>query len=221
MACWGVDSCSPITSSYLADVKTWGGTTPTFWGRYLTNNSVCPNGQLSGSEVTLCKDNNIGIIPVVNNWNLSELSTESYGTNAANHCIDVALDNGNGVGVPEARGIAVFLDIEGNNPSISFFKGFANTMSGSEYVGGIYGNQTNFGNNLCTAAADDGKVTQLVIWGNQPIVRSSFTPADNAPSYAPDSVPCGMAVQGWQYYLGSGSYPDEDLVSTLGFVWTF
>lgn len=124
LAFWGVDSCTPITSSYLADVKTWGGTTPTFWGRHLTNNSVCPNGQLSGPEITIRKDNNIGIIPVVNSWNLSDVSTKSDGDNVANHFISVLLDNGNGVGVPMPEDLPCFF-------------GFDYTMVGSEYAGRI------------------------------------------------------------------------------------
>ncbi|MDA8195319.1 MAG: hypothetical protein M0Z53_15200 [Thermaerobacter sp.] len=222
MAYWGVDSCVPITTSYLADVKSWGGATPSFGGRYLTDNNVCPNGAMSGAEVEICKENYIGIIPIVYNWNLANLSTYTDGQNAAQRCYEAALNNGNGVTVPEARGIAVFLDIETAIPSASFFEGFADTMVASEYVGGIYGNQNDFGSNFCTAAGNDGNVKQLVVWGNEPAI-TTWTKAVNAPAYGSTKLPCSFSVSAWQYYESptGSSYPDEDEITTLGFVWTF
>lgn len=225
MSYWGVDTCTPASSSLLSTIKSDTGGKPSFWGRYLTNNSVCPSGALTNSEVSFLHSNGIKIALIVNNWNLSDLSTYSQGQSAAQHCISAAESNVNGVSVPKGAGYVIFLDIETNNPSYSWFEGFGDEFAnqGNPYFGGIYGNPADFGSNYCIAAwgssemgiSADANVRALSLWSNEP--EPGFSGASNPPSWNPDSPGCTANTVAWQYYEGSTF--DEDEASSLGDFW--
>lgn len=225
MAYWGVDTCAPATQSLLDTIEQQAGGIPFFWGRYLTNNNVCPNGALTPTEVSFLHQKGIKILLIVNDWPLSQLGSYTQGQQAANHCIAVAKNNVNGVQVPQYGGYAIFLDIEGFNPSYDWFQGFADAFASAPYIGGIYGNQDNFGSNLCLALngdphqgiPGDNNVLNLYIWGNQPI--TGWTTYPNQPNFNPHSLPC-RSIAVWQYALSNSTHPyDEDLAQAMTFMW--
>lgn len=225
MAYWGVDSCTPASASFLSEIESATGGTPTFWGRYLPSNSICPNGYLTPTEVSFLHGKGIKILPIVNDWNFSELTTYDQGVAAANHCIALAENNGYGVSVP--AGTMIALDLETENPNYAWVQGFADTMFNSAYVGALYCNQPDVSTEVCLALtgsiehgiSGDGDVADMLIYGTEP--NPGWTTKAGAPAWGPDTMPCGVTVAVWQYFTTSSSNPDydEDLATSLDHMW--
>lgn len=208
-------------------MKAETGGTPTFWGRYLPSTSACPNGYLTQSEVDFLHNNGIKILPIVNDWDLSNTTTYQQGVDAANHCIQLAQNNGY-VTVPQFLHYLVALDLETVDPNYAFVQGFADTMYNSGYTGCLYCNQPDVSTDVCLALQGsiehsipgDSDVGSLQIYGTEP--NPGWTTEAGAPAWGPDTLPCGVSVTVWQYFTENASNPkpyDEDLATSLDLMW--
>src|SRR5207253_1723239 len=97
---WGVDSCKAFTGDptgqelYPAVAGALGA--PDFWGRYLTN-TVCPG--ISAAEISLAAQHNMGILPIYNDYDCSNVSSYATGHGYAVEAASAA----DGLGIPKGR----------------------------------------------------------------------------------------------------------------------
>lgn len=212
---WGVDSVSPITSSFLGQIKSNLGT-PQFVGRYL---SYSP--QLSSSEASYIHSQGIHILPIYSDFG------GDVGYNTGVSRANSALSEAQAVGI--AKGTIIVADIE-NNSSIDagYIQGWYNTISGAGYTPGYYENpypgSSGFNGAFCGAISGDAAVANALLWADEP--SGSITTRANAPAFAPAGLLCNGQDRGghtllWQYAL-QGNYPvnvDTDEVQSSVPLW--
>lgn len=211
---WGVDSCKSFVDDGLYPHITGILGSPDFWGRYLTD-AVCP--PLSQAEVAAAHANHMGILPIYNERDCSNVS--GYDTGLAYAAEAVA--SAQAIGIPEGRGIAI--DIEPAGPACpgaanldtGLIHGWYDGITRAHYAPIFYGNTTpgtEFATQWCytvDALPYIGETSYL--WSFQPSLLGGYMKS-NAPGYAPNRTGCLGYVHGWQYQIGSSSWaaPDVD-----------
>jgi hypothetical protein len=212
---WGVDSCKAfvgdVTGNLYSKVTRRLGT-PDFWGRYLTN-TVCPG--ISQAEIAVAASNNMGILPIYNDYNCSAVSY--YGTGRAYAVQAVAAAKR--LGIPQGRVLAVDIEPPGDAcpgaaaVDAGFISGWFDGVNGAGYVPVYYGNGTRgseFARAWCTAVASQPSIaTGSDLWSFQPSLLGNFN-KHRAPNYAPYDTGCAGNMLAWQYVLSAGNSIDVD-----------
>jgi hypothetical protein len=213
---WGVDSCKAYIGTpdggnlYGAVVKKLG--TPDFWGRYLTN-TVCPG--ISQAEVSLAHDHGMGILPIYNDYNCSNVRYYATGHQYAVEAVAAAQR----LGIPQGTALAIDIEPYGDacpgaaNVDAGFVEGWYDGVTDAGYVPVYYGNGTGgseFARAWCAAVASEPNIaTGSDLWSFQPSLLGRFTKS-HAPNYAPYDTGCAGNMESWQYMISAGGYPDVD-----------
>ena len=216
---WGVDSCKSFTDDpnagnglYPQIVGILG--TPDFWGRYLTD-TICPG--ISAAEVHAAHNKRMGILPIYNDYNCSNVSGYDTGVQYAGAAVAAAQR----LGIPRGRGLAIDIEPPGDacpgaaNLDTGFLNGWYNGVTSAGYGAIYYGDGTSgsaFATQWCytvQALPYIGKTSYL--WSFQPSLLGGYM-RSNAPAYSPNLTGCLGYVHAWQYQIGSSSWaaPDVD-----------
>jgi hypothetical protein len=214
---WGVDSCKAFTSTangsdgLLPQVAGRLGT-PDFWGRYLTN-TVCPG--ISGAEVAAAAHFRMGILPIYNDYNCSNVVSYDTGKGYAAAATAAAT----GLGIPQGRAIAIDIEPPGDacpgaaGVDAGFIQGWYDGVAGAGYVPTYYGNGTGgseFASAWCGAvAAQPAVASYSYLWSFEPSLLGTYNRA-SAPGYSPNQTGCAGPMAAWQYQISAGAEPDVD-----------
>src|SRR5207248_7679905 len=140
----GVDSADPITPVFLADIASSLGT-PQFFGRYLSGRYA-----MTADEVRFAFSQGIRILVLDARRGPTPDLGYAAGQLAATNAVASAVE----LGVPS--GVGIFRDVETDATIDSgFVRGYVDTLRGSSYVAGFYGNPANgaFSSAYCGAVA--------------------------------------------------------------------
>jgi Domain of unknown function (DUF1906) len=208
---WGVDSCKSL-DGLMGTVSGRFGT-PDFWGRYLTN-TVCPG--ISNAEISIAAGNHMGILPIYNAYNCSNVVGYDTGKGYADAATGAAAD----LGIPQGRAIAIDIEPPGDacpgavNVDQGFVQGWYDGVTAAGYVPTYYGNGTGgseFASAWCAAvSAQPALATGAYLWSFQPSLLGSFT-SSNAPGYAPNQTGCPGNMAAWQYQIDSSMSGPSDV----------
>ena len=214
---WGVDSCKAFTSSpngadgLLPRVQGTLGT-PDFWGRYLTD-TVCPG--ISAAEVAAAAHFNMGILPIYNDYNCSNVV--GYDTGKAYAAAATAAAGV--IGIPQGRAVAIDIEPPGDacpgaaGVDAGFIQGWYDGVAGAGYVPTFYGNGTGgseFASAWCSAVnAQPAVAGYSYLWSFEPSLLGSYNRA-SAPGYSPNQTGCAGRMAAWQYQISAGADPDVD-----------
>jgi Domain of unknown function (DUF1906) len=219
---WGVDSCKAFTSDptganglYPQVVAAYGA--PDFWGRYLTD-TVCPG--ISATEVAAAAHNHMGILPIYNDYDCSNVSGYATGIGYAAAATAAA----SALGIPSGRALAIDIEPPGDacpgaaNVDAGFIQGWFDGITAARYVPAYYGNGTagsEFAGAWCGAVGAQAEVgTESYLWSFEPSLLGSYNKA-TAPNYSPYQTGCAGTMAAWQYELSAGSNPDVDTDEAL------
>jgi hypothetical protein len=200
---FGVDSSDPVSSSLIATVTGAVGK-PAFWGRYLTGYPF------SLGEPHVLAQNGIRLLPIYQGTTAhpSLLSGPvSNGTADAN----AALAAARSLGVPSARGIALYADIEGSyTASADWLSGWVAGIQGGGYVAGIYCGTDSSGISNAYAGISHDDRASLLIWSNSPCydVANHWSAAGMPTSMGASPMSAGGGVHTpdmWQYAIPVGA----------------
>lgn len=216
---WGVDSCKSYTddpnggTGLLPQVASSLGA-PDFWGRYLPSTGNCPG--LSGAEIQAAHNRHMAILPIYNNYDCSNVSSNaagsSYGLAAAQVAVDEMLP----------RGTAIALDIEppgdacpgAANVDTGFIEGWYDRIVQAGFVPAYYGNTSGgspFASAWCAAVAERPEIARgSYLWSFEPSLIQGHARAA-APTFAPYFSGCPGHYLVWQYSLSAGDNPDVDV----------
>lgn len=222
---WGVDSCKAMTTDggtvngLYADVSYHMGS-PGVWGRYLTD-TVCPG--ISAAEINIAHRLRLGIIPIYNDYNCSNVvgydTGYSYGV--------AATDAAAGLGIPSGRAIAIDIEPPGDacpgavNVDAGFVQGWYDGVTAAHYAPAYYGNGTagsEFASAWCSAVSSDTGRPEIAagsyLWSFEPSYVSAGDKG-NPPTYSPYGTGCAGSTVAWQYELSAGAAQDVDFDEVL------
>lgn len=214
---WGVDSCKSFTDDptagnglYPQVVSSLGP--PDFWGRYLTN-TVCPG--ISGAEISAAHSKHMGILPIYNDYNCSNV----VGYDTAMGYATAAVAAARSLGIPEGRGLAIDIEPPGDacpgaaNIDTGFIQGWFDGMKDGHYIPIFYGNGTagsEFGSQWCVAVTAMPEIAnEGYVWSFEPSLLGNYNKG-SAPYYSPNTTGCPGHASAWQYQISAGSNPDVD-----------
>jgi hypothetical protein len=213
---WGVDSCKAFTGDptgqelYPAVVGALG--TPDFWGRYLTN-TVCPG--ISSGEIALAARNHMGILPIYNDYNCSNVSSYETGHGYADEAAAAAQN----LEIPKGR--VLVIDIEPYGPACpgagnvdsGFIEGWYDGIRTAGYIPGYYGNGTNGTEFAAAWCATVSRLPNVALgshlWSFEPSLLGNFSKSA-APDYSPFDTGCAGNTTAWQYVLSYNTHLDVD-----------
>jgi hypothetical protein len=213
---WGVDSCKAMTgdpSGEIFPTIVSGMGTPQFWGRYLTD-TVCPG--ISSAEVALAAKYHIGILPIYNDYNCSNVSYYGTGHDYAAAAVAAARR----IGIPKGHVLAIDIEPYGaacpgaGSVDSGFIEGWYDGISQAGYIPVYYGNGTSgseFANAWCATVGALPNIAQgSDLWSFEPSLVGDYSKVV-APGYAPYDTGCAGNIEAWQFQLGSnGSDGDVD-----------
>ncbi|HYL07634.1 MAG TPA: glycoside hydrolase domain-containing protein, partial [Candidatus Udaeobacter sp.] len=212
---YGVDSCKAIVGDPTGDLfsKIVGGFgTPEFWGRYLTD-TVCPG--ISSAEVSLAAHYHIGILPIYNDYDCSNVSYYDTGHGYAAAAVAAAQR----LGIPKGRALAIDIEPAGAdcpgaaNVDSGFIEGWYDGIRQAGYVPMYYGNGTagsEFATAWCsTVSALPQIASGSALWSFEPSLLGAYS-KPSAPSYAPYDTGCAGNIEAWQFQLGGTINADVD-----------
>ena len=223
---WGVDSCKAMTTDgttvngVYADVSYYIGA-PSFWGRYLTD-TVCPG--ISSAEVAIAHRLRLGILPIYNDYNCSNVSGYDTGRAYASAATAAASN----LGISAGRAIAIDIEAPGDacpgaaNVDAGFIQGWYDGVTAARYAPAYYGNGTagsEFGNAWCAAVSPTVGRPEIAagsyLWSFEPsLIGAGGKGAP--PAFSPNDTGCGGNMVAWQYMLGSeGPNADIDMDEAL------
>ncbi|MDQ2943273.1 MAG: DUF1906 domain-containing protein, partial [Candidatus Dormibacteraeota bacterium] len=215
---WGVDSCKAFTGSPTgADglLPTVAGRfgMPDFWGRYLTN-TMCPG--ISAAEISAAASHHMGILPIYNEYDCSNVVGYDTGMGYAAAATDAAA----GLGIPNGRAIAIDIEPPGDQcpgavgVDAGFVQGWYDGVSSAGYAPTYYGNGTagtEFASAWCAAVSAQPEVgAGSYLWSFQPSLLGGYTKA-SAPNYRPYEPGCPGKMVAWQYQIDSSMWPPSDV----------
>ena len=219
---WGVDSCKAFTSSptgadgLLPQVTSRLGP-PDFWGRYLTN-TVCPG--ISAAEIAAAAHLHMGILPIYNSYNCSNVVGYDTGRRYAAAAAGAAA----GMGILQGHVIAIDIEPPGDacpgaaGVDAGFIQGWYDGVAGAGYAPAYYGNGTGgseFASAWCVAVAAQPAVgTFSYLWSFEPSLLGRYTRA-GAPRYSPNQTMCGGSMAAWQYQIDDGDVDHDEALSSL------
>jgi hypothetical protein len=211
---WGVDSCKAFIGDATGDLYpaiTRALGTPDFWGRYLTD-TVCPG--ISSAEIALAAQHHMGILPIYNDYNCSNVSSYSTGNSYGVAATAAAAR----LGIPKGRLVVIDIEPYGDacpgagNVDSGFIEGWYDGVTKAGYVPGYYGNGTSgseFASAWCAAVtALPNIATGSDLWSFEPSLLGSYYKA-NAPSYSPYDTGCAGNIEAWQYQLGGNGLSND------------
>jgi glycoside hydrolase-like protein len=215
---WGVDSCESFTDGIYPPVANQLGV-PDFWGRYLTN-TICPG--ISGDEVSSAHNMQMGILPIYNDFNCSNVVGYDTGRQYGAAAVAAA----QGIGIP--RGVALAIDIEppgdacpgAANVDAGFINGWYDSIISANYVPAYYGNGgagSEFANAYCAAVSSRPEVANNShLWTFEASVWGGYSKSNRPDWSLAYNTHCPEHGTAWQYMLSAGSSPnvDQDLVSS-------
>lgn len=212
---YGVDSCKAIVGDPSGDLfsKIVGGFgTPEFWGRYLTD-TVCPG--ISSAEVALAARYHIGLLPIYNDYNCSNVSYYDTGHGYAAAAVAAAQR----LGIPKGRLLAIDIEPAGAdcpgaaNVDSGFIEGWYDGIRAAGYVPMYYGNGTagsEFSSAWCSAVAALPQIASgSDLWSFEPSLLGGYS-KPNAPSFSPYDTGCAGNIEAWQFQLGGTINADVD-----------
>jgi hypothetical protein len=215
---WGVDSCKSFTGSptgadgLLPQVAGSVGM-PDFWGRYLTD-TVCPG--ISAAEISAAAHHHIGILPIYNAYNCSNVVGYNTGSRYAAEATAAA----SSLGIPHGKVLAIDIEPPGDacpgavGVDAGFVQGWYDGVSAAGWVPTYYGNGTagsEFAAAWCAAASAQPAVASgSYLWSFQPSLLGNFNKA-SAPGYAPNQTGCGGNMAAWQYQIDSSMSYHSDI----------
>jgi hypothetical protein len=215
---WGVDSCKAFTGSptgadgLLPQVAGAVGA-PDFWGRYLTE-TACAG--ISGAEISAAAHHHIGILPIYNAYNCSNVVGYDTGSRYAAEATAAATS----LGIPRGRILAIDIEPPGDacpgavGVDAGFVRGWFDGVAGAGYVPTYYGNGTEgseFASAWCAAvSAQPAVAAGSYLWSFQPSLLGNFNKA-TAPGYAPNQTGCGGNMAAWQYQIDSSMSYHSDI----------
>ncbi|HKC18160.1 MAG TPA: glycoside hydrolase domain-containing protein, partial [Candidatus Dormibacteraeota bacterium] len=215
---WGVDSCKSFTddpgaASGLYPAISGALGAPDFWGRYLTT-TICPG--LSATEVAAAHAKHLGILPIYNDYNCSNVSGYATGLGYAAAAVSAARS----LGIPANHALAIDIEPPGDacpgaaNVDTGFIQGWYDGITGAGYEPVYYGDATPgsaFATQWCYAVAALPYIGQKsYLWSFQPSLYGGYMKS-NAPGFSPNLTGCLGFVHAWQYQIGSdSSTPDVD-----------
>ena len=214
---WGVDSCKAFTSdpaggSGLLPQVVGSLGTPDFWGRYLTN-TFCPG--LSPAEIAAAHSRHMGILPIYNDYDCSNVAGYATGRQYAAAAAAAAVS----LGIPAGRGLAIDIEPPGDacpgaaNVDTGFIQGWYDGITLAHYAPAYYGDTTPgsaFATQWCNATAAVPDIGQhSYLWSFEPSLLGGYG-RGNAPGFSPNLTRCLGFVHTWQYVLSAGSNPDVD-----------
>jgi hypothetical protein len=215
---WGVDSCKAFTTSptaadglYPQVVGRFG--TPDFWGRYLTNTG-CPG--ISAVEVAAAAHLHMGILPIYNDYNCSNVVSYATGQQYAAEAVAAAAS----IGIPRGRALAIDIEPPGDQcpgaagVDAGFVQGWYDGVAGAGYVPTYYGNGTagtEFASAWCAAvSAQPAVAADSYLWSFQPSLLGSYN-RTTAPGYRPYVPGCAGHMAAWQYQIDSSMAGQSDV----------
>jgi hypothetical protein len=215
---WGVDSCKAFTSSptaadgiYPQVAGRFGA--PDFWGRYLTNTG-CPG--ISPTEVAAAAHLHMGILPIYNDYNCSNVVSYATGQQYAAEATAAAAN----IGIPRGRALAIDIEPPGDQcpgaagVDAGFVQGWYDGVAGAAYVPAYYGNGTagtEFASAWCAAvSAQPAVATYSYLWSFQPSLLGAYSKA-TAPGYRPYEPGCAGHMAAWQYQIDSSMSGHSDV----------
>jgi glycoside hydrolase-like protein len=212
---WGVDSCKAFTTTGADGLIYQVGASlgmPDFWGRYLTD-TVCPG--ISSAEIALAAHYGMGILPIYNAYNCSNVAGYAAGKRYAAAATTAAAR----LGIPQGRALAIDIEPPGDacpgaaNVDAAFIQGWYDGVAGAGYVPAYYGNGTagsEFGSAWCAAVSAQPAVgSYSYLWSFEPSLLGSYNRA-SAPGYSPNQTGCAGPMAAWQYQISANSNPDVD-----------
>lgn len=212
---WGVDSCKAIVGDPSGDLY-WkivrGFGTPEFWGRYLTN-TVCPG--ISSAEIALAAKQHLGILPIYNDYDCSNVSYYDTGHGYAAAAVAAAQR----LGIPQGRLLAIDIEPAGAacpgaaNVDSGFIEGWYDGVRQGGYVPMYYGNGTagsEFASAWCSAVSSLPQIASgSDLWSFEPSLLGALS-KPLAPSFAPYDTGCSGNIEAWQYQISSSDNADVD-----------
>ena len=208
---WGVDSCKALDGLFPGVAGRFG--TPDFWGRYLTN-TACPG--INAAEISVAAGHHMGILPIYNAYNCSNVVGYDTGKGYAVAATDAAA----GLGIPQGRAIAIDIEPPGDacpgavNVDAGFVQGWYDGVAAAGYVPTYYGNGTagsEFASAWCAVVSTQPAVANgSYLWSFQPSLLGNFN-SSNAPGYAPNQTGCAGTMAAWQYQIDSSMSAPSDV----------
>jgi len=212
---WGVDSCKALIGDPTGDLF-WAVSrklgTPDFWGRYLTD-TVCPG--ISAREIAIAADYHMGILPIYNDYNCSDVRSYPTGYSYAVAAVAAAQR----LGIPAGRAIAIDIEPPGDacpgaaNVDSGFIEGWYDGIHEAGYVPVYYGNGTagsEFASAWCATVSTLPNIAMdSDLWSFQPSLLGSYKKVSN-PGYGPYDPGCAGNLVAWQYVLSGGAVVDVD-----------
>jgi hypothetical protein len=208
---WGVDSCKALDGLFPGVAGRFG--TPDFWGRYLTN-TACPG--ISAAETSVAAGHHMGILPIYNAYNCSNVVGYDTGRGYAAAATDAAAL----LGIPQGRAIAIDIEPPGDacpgavNVDAGFVQGWYDGVAAAGYVPTYYGNGTagsEFASAWCAVVSAQPAVANgSYLWSFQPSLLGNFN-SSNAPGYAPNQTGCAGNMAAWQYQIDSSMSAPSDV----------
>ena len=215
---WGVDSCRALTGdsaggSGLLPSVAWNLGMPNFWGRYLPSTANCPG--LSWAEIGAAHVHHIGILPIYNDYDCSDIAGYQVGSWYAQNAAELAWADG----IPAGTGIAIDIEPPGDacpgagNVDAGFIQGWYDVIEHSNFVPVYYGNSA-FGSAFaaawCSAVTSRPEIAnKSLLWSFEPSLQGAQS-RSAAPTFAPSQSGCAGYAGAWQYQLSAGSDPDVD-----------
>lgn len=197
---WGVDSLEPVDQAFFDAVRTRIGV-PAFWGRYIGR-----QGNLTPDEVSLLHKNACKVLVIFRDTGSGQLTTRAQAGEQAKSAIAFAHD----LGIP--GGVWIYADTEypSQSPTAEWFAGWFETLQGSPYGAGVYGNTSpqaapKFGAAFCQAYPSAPDPARAYIYASQIGLPPGAEMCD--PSYrtfSPPIPPCHPPVVIHQYTTGTG-----------------
>ena len=215
---WGVDSCkaftgSPTGSDGLLPQIAGSVGAPDFWGRYLTD-TVCPG--ISAAEVSAAAHHHIGILPIYNAYNCSNVVGYDTGSRYAAEASAAATN----IGITHGRVLAIDIEPPGDacpgaaGVDAGFVQGWFDGVTAAGYVPAYYGNGTGgseFASAWCAAVgAQPAVASGSYLWSFQPSLLGTFNKA-TAPGWGPNQTGCAGNMAAWQYQIDSSMSTHSDV----------
>ena len=216
---WGVDSCKSYTddpsggTGLLPQVTSSLGA-PDFWGRYLPNTDNCPG--LSTAEIQAAHNRHMAILPIYNNYDCSNVSSNAAGSSYGLAAAQVAAN----VTLPQGTAIAIDIEPPGDacpgaaNVDKGFIEGWYDRIVQAGYVPAYYGNTSGgspFAGAWCAAVAERPEIaSHSYLWSFEPSLIQGHARAA-APTFGPYFSGCSGHYVVWQYSLSAGDNPDVDV----------
>jgi hypothetical protein len=172
------------------------------------------------TEIAAAARNHMGILPIYNDYDCSNVVGYATGRGYANAAASAA----RGLGVPLGRVLAIDIEPPGAacpgaaGVDSGFVEGWYDGIVAARYVPAYYGNGTagsEFASAWCTTISILPAVAQdSYLWSFEPSLLGSYTKG-TAPDFAPQQTGCAGNMAAWQYELSAGSDPDVDTDEAL------